>query len=166
MRVLDGDGVELPPGGAALEGAVVLDLSGLDPGLADVEVTVACDVGFAALAVLDATLRPGIELLLELTGFDSALARASLVVTGEGSLDTQTLHGKAPAGVAAAAAAAGVPVVAVCGRLGLDPGQLAAAGFAAAYPLTGESDDLVECLERPGPLLERVGVRIAREQLG
>ena len=77
-------------------------------------------MGFAALAVLGATLRPGIELLLELTGFDTALAGASLVVTGEGSLDAQTLHGKAPAGVAAAAAAAGVPVVAVCGRLGLD----------------------------------------------
>ncbi len=43
-RVLDDDGVELPPGGAALEGAAALDLSGLDPGLADVVVTVACDV--------------------------------------------------------------------------------------------------------------------------
>ena len=46
------------------------------------------------------------------------------------------------------------------------PGQLAAAGFAAAYPLTAETDDLAECLERPGPLLERIGARIAREHLG
>ena len=60
-------------------------------------------MGFAALAVLGATLRPGIELLLELTGFDRPWRGASLVVTGEGSLDAQTLHGKAPAGVAAAA---------------------------------------------------------------
>ena len=116
--------------------------------------------------MLGARLRPGIELLLELTGFSRALAGSSLVVTGEGSLDAQTLHGKAPAGVAAAAAAAGVPAVAVCGRLALDPGQLAAAGFAAAYPLTAESEDLAECLERPGPLLERIGARIAREHLG
>ena len=54
------------------------------------------------------SIRPGIELVLELVGFDAALAqlaRDDLVVTGEGSLDEQTLHGKAPAGVAAAAAA-------------------------------------------------------------
>ena len=123
-------------------------------------------VGFAALAVLGARLQPGIDLVLDLVRFREALPGARLVICGEGSLDAQTLHGKAPAGVAAAAAAAGVPVVAVCGRLGLDPGQLAAAGFAAAYPLTGESDDLAECLARPGPLLERIGARIAREQLG
>jgi glycerate kinase len=61
-------------------------------------------VGFAALAVLAATLRPGIDLVLDLVGFRAALPGAGLVVTGEGSLDEQTLHGKAPAGVAAAAA--------------------------------------------------------------
>jgi glycerate kinase len=48
-------------------------------------------VGFAAMAVLGARMRPGIELLLDLLGFDDALAGAELVVTGEGSLDRQTL---------------------------------------------------------------------------
>ncbi len=62
-------------------------------------------VGFAAIAVLGATARPGIDLMLELTGLRDQLPGAGLVVTGEGSLDEQTLHGKAPAGVAAAAAA-------------------------------------------------------------
>ena len=56
---------------------------------------------------------------------------ADLVVTGEGSLDEQTLHGKAPAGVAAAAAARGIPVVAVCGRTTLDAERLRAAGIHA-----------------------------------
>ncbi len=60
-------------------------------------------VGYAALAALDAELKPGIELMLELVGFAEALPGARLVVTGEGSLDEQTLSGKAPAGVAAAA---------------------------------------------------------------
>lgn len=64
-------------------------------------------VGFAALALLGATMRPGIELLLDLLGFDEAVRGARLVVTGEGCLDEQTLHGKAPAGVAAAATRAG-----------------------------------------------------------
>ena len=73
-------------------------------------------VGFAAHAVLRATLRPGIDLVLDLVDFRAALSGADLVVTGEGSLDEQTLHGKAPAGVAAAARAANLPVVAVAGR--------------------------------------------------
>jgi glycerate 2-kinase len=122
-------------------------------------------VGFAALAVLGAELRPGIDLVLDLVGFADALQGASLVITGEGSLDEQTLHGKAPAGVAAAARQAGVPVVAVAGRAQLTPEQLRDAGFAAAYPLTDESSDLEECMTRPGPLLERIGARIANEHL-
>ena len=73
-------------------------------------------IGFGAMAVLGARLRPGAEVVQELTGLEEALAGADLVVTGEGSLDEQTLHGKAPAGVAAAARRAGVPVVAVAGR--------------------------------------------------
>ncbi len=120
---------------------------------------------FAATALLGARTRPGIALVLELVGFADALAGADLVVTGEGCLDEQTLHGKAPAGVAAAARAAGVPVVAVAGRTELTPAQLRAAGFAAAYPLTDEAADLAECLRAPGPLLERVGERIAGEHL-
>jgi len=122
-------------------------------------------VGFAVIAVLGARLRPGIDLILELTGFHEALKRADLVVTGEGSIDEQTLHGKAPAGVAAAARAAGIPVVAVCGRNLLSKEQLKAAGFAAAYPLTDESSDLQECLTTPGPLLQRIGRRIAEDHL-
>ncbi|WP_436775497.1 glycerate kinase [Yinghuangia sp. YIM S09857] len=95
-------------------------------------------VGFGALAFLGATLRPGIELLLDLLEFETVVAGAALVVTGEGRLDPQTLHGKAPAGVATAAARAGVPVVAVCGRLELTPTQLRTAGIVRAYAL----DDL------------------------
>ena len=58
-------------------------------------------LGFAALAFLGARMRPGIELMLDLHSFAARLAGAQLVVTGEGALDAQTLHGKAPAGVAA-----------------------------------------------------------------
>lgn len=122
-------------------------------------------VGFAALAILGARLRPGFQLVTELTGFAAALEGALLVVTGEGSLDLQTLHGKAPAGVAAAARAAGIPVIAVAGRTQLSDEQLRDAGFAAAYRLTDVASDLAECMARPGPLLERIGVRIANEHL-
>ncbi|MYX42980.1 glycerate kinase, partial [Streptomyces sp. SID89] len=75
-------------------------------------------IGYGAL-ILGARFRAGIDVMLDVLGFAPALERASLVITGEGSLDEQTLHGKAPAGVAAAARAAGKEVVAVCGRLAL-----------------------------------------------
>lgn len=118
-------------------------------------------VGFAALALLGATLRPGIDLVLDLVGFDDLLAGADLVITGEGALDEQTLHGKAPAGVAAAARRSGVPVVAVCGRTTLDADRLTAAGITAAYALEGIEPDLSRCLCEGDALLRTLGARIA-----
>jgi glycerate kinase len=122
-------------------------------------------VGFAAVALLAASLRPGAELVLELAEFAGALAGADVVVTGEGALDEQTLHGKAPAGVAAAAMRAGVPAVAVTGSCLLEPAALAAAGFAEVHTLLAEAggaDPAAEAMSNPGPLLRRVGERIAR----
>ncbi|WP_128379922.1 glycerate kinase [Streptomyces cavernae] len=121
-------------------------------------------IGYGAL-LLGARFRPGIEVMLDVLGFAPALERASLVITGEGSLDEQTLHGKAPAGVAAAARAAGKEVVAVCGRLALPPEALERAGFGRAYPLTEVEPDVARCIAEAGPILERVGERIARDFL-
>jgi glycerate 2-kinase len=125
-------------------------------------------VGFGAVAVLGASIRSGIDLLLELVGFDAALQRLTsddLVVTGEGSLDEQTLHGKAPAGVAAAAAARGIPVVAVCGRATLDPERLRDAGFQAAYAISDIESDPQRSFDEAAPLLEQIGERLARDRL-
>lgn len=120
-------------------------------------------VGFAALAVLGAELRPGIELVLDLVGFQEQLQGIDLVITGEGSLDEQTLRGKAVAGVAAAARAVGVPVVAVCGTNQLDPERLKQAGIRAAYALTDVEPDVRRCLADPAPLLRLLGERIAAD---
>ena len=117
-------------------------------------------VGFAAVAVLRGTLRPGVDLVLELIDFADELAGTDLVVTGEGSLDEQTLHGKAPAGVAAAARAAHVPVIAVAGSCRLDADRLRTAGFDAVYTLLDETSDRDEAFTAPGPLLRRIGARI------
>ncbi|MET0900303.1 MAG: glycerate kinase [Mycobacterium sp.] len=121
--------------------------------------------GFAALAVLGAELRPGVELVLELVDFAARLADADLVITGEGALDEQTLYGKAPAGVAAAAVAAGIPVVAVCGRNSLSAEALRAAGIVAAYALTDLEPDVDKCIAEPTPLLVRIGRLIATDHL-
>ncbi|MFD9390741.1 glycerate kinase [Streptomyces sp. NPDC060000] len=121
-------------------------------------------IGYGAL-LIGARFRAGIEVMLDVLGFASALERAELVITGEGSLDEQTLHGKAPAGVAAAARAAGKEVVAVCGRLALPPVSLGRAGIRRAYPLTDVEPDIGKCISDAGPILERVAERIGRDFL-
>ena len=83
-------------------------------------------VGAGALALLGARLTPGIDLLLDLVGFDEVVEGKDLVVTGEGSVDAQTLSGKAPLGVARRAHAAGVPVLVVAGRADLSTAGRAA----------------------------------------
>ncbi|MFJ5075459.1 glycerate kinase [Streptomyces sp. NPDC088553] len=121
-------------------------------------------IGYGAL-ILGASFRPGIELMLEVLGFAPALERATLVITGEGSLDEQTLHGKAPAGVAAAARAAGKEVVAVCGRLALPPEALGKAGIRRAYALSALEPDPATSMANAGPLLEEASANIARDFL-
>lgn len=124
-------------------------------------------LGFAALAFLGATIRPGIELMLDLLSFARWLDGARLVVTGEGALDTQTLHGKAPAGVARAAAAVApeLPVIAVAGMCSLTADQLCSAGITRAYALTDIELDLGRCRSQAGPLLEDLARLVARDWL-
>jgi len=226
VRLLDRDGQELAPGGGALRSLHAVDLTGLDPRLADTSVVLATDVdnpllgptgaaavyapqkgastaqvaeleqgltqwarllgeatgrdrvtvpgagaaggvGFAALAALGAQPRPGIELILELIDFDGLLSGAILVITGEGSLDRQSLHGKAPVGVATAAARHAVPTVAVAGRCELTETELRTGGLAAAYPLTSIEPDPAVCFADAGRLLEElVATALAPAWLG
>ncbi|QIS03448.1 glycerate kinase [Nocardia brasiliensis] len=123
-------------------------------------------VGYAALAFLGATVRPGIELILELMSFPEQIEGARLVITGEGSLDAQSLHGKAPVGVARAAARAGVPVVAVAGQRALTDAQLRGAHIETAYALTDLEPDPEICIAQAGPLLEKLAGEIAGAWLG
>ncbi|MEC3853152.1 glycerate kinase [Paenarthrobacter ureafaciens] len=118
-------------------------------------------VGYAAIAVLAATRRPGIDVVLEFTRLAERLAGADLVITGEGSLDEQSLLGKTPMGVARAAAAHGVPVIAVCGHTSLTPEQQKDSGFRQVYSLTSMEPSVEVCILEAGSLLERLG-----EELG
>jgi glycerate kinase len=74
--------------------------------------------------LLQANLVSGIDYFLAITGFDAALDRSTHVITGEGSIDEQTLQGKAPFGVARHAKAHGLPVIALAGRLPDNPTTL------------------------------------------
>jgi glycerate kinase len=122
-------------------------------------------VGFAALAFLHADIQPGIDYLLDLLGFNDLVRGARLVITGEGSLDEQSLRGKAPIGVAQAAAKAGVPVVAVCGRRTLSDADLQAAGITAVYALTDLEPDPARCMAEAATLLRDLTVRLAADHL-
>ncbi len=97
-------------------------------------------LGYAFLEYLDAECRPGVALLLETVQFDSLVAGADLVITGEGAADRQTLMGKLPSGILEHAG--GVPVCLVAGRVS-DRDRLLEAGFAR-----------VECINPPGLALE------------
>ena len=88
---------------------------------------------------------------------------ADLVVTGEGSLDEQSLRGKAPFGVVRAARRLGVPVVAVCGRTTLAPDALRAAGFLQTWSLSDLEPDPARSMADAAHLLEELGGTLARE---
>ncbi|HEY3750219.1 MAG TPA: glycerate kinase [Pseudonocardiaceae bacterium] len=138
----------------------------LNPELADAPgAGAAGGIGFAALAVLGATRRSGIDLLLDLIGFADHLTDAALVITGEGSLDEQSLHGKAPIGVVQVAARAGVPSIAVAGRCLLDQQALADAGISAAYALADIEPDPARSIADAANLLEQLAMRVAEDWL-
>lgn len=222
-RLLDTNGEELPPGGAALKLLDRVDLSGLDIRIQTADIILASDVdngllgpfgaaavfapqkgataqdvveleaglsrfvqvlamelgpraielseaagagaaggtGYAALAVLGAVRKPGIDVVLGFTRLAEHLVGASLVVTGEGSLDDQTLMGKTPLGVARLAASLRLPVVAVCGRTPLTREVLHDAGFDRVYALTDLEPDTNRCMTEAGPLVERLGEIVA-----
>ncbi|EOC1454878.1 glycerate kinase [Cronobacter sakazakii] len=205
-RFLDGEGRELAPGGAALARLERLDLSALDPRLAQVSVTAACDVdnplcgekgasavfgpqkgatpaivteldaalrrfgeqleaatgkaiirapgagaaggmGAALLGMLNAELRPGIEIVIESLGLAQAVRDADLVITGEGRLDSQSIHGKTPVGVARVAKQFQRPVVAIAGSLTPDYQIVHEHGIDAAFSVIDRIVTLQEALD-------------------
>lgn len=91
-------------------------------------------LGEAFLAFFNSELKPGVDAVLDLVDFDSAVEGASLVITGEGRIDSQTLFGKLPLGVCSRAAVAGVPTVAIAGMVA-EPVSLLKGGFAGVFPI-------------------------------
>lgn len=118
-------------------------------------------VGFAAYAVLGAERRPGVDVVVDTVGLRDHLASADLCITGEGSLDDQSLGGKTPIGVARAARALGVPVIAVCGRTTLTEDAWRRAGFVGCYTLTDRAPDADTSMREADRLLIGIGREIA-----
>lgn len=119
-------------------------------------------LGFGLLAFLNAQLVQGIDTVLEVVNFEKKLQNADLVLTGEGSLDEQTLHGKTIAGVATVAKA-NVPVLAFGGRMQLNESQLNQLGVRAAYAISDPSMPLEESVRNAKVLLEDAVERALHE---
>jgi len=118
--------------------------------------------GAGLVAFLDARLVRGAPLVVEAAGFDRALAGASVVMGGEGRVDSQTAYGKGPAEVAARSARAGVPVVLLAGALGEGWETVLGAGVAAVLPLAERPATLEEMERDAEGLVERAAERACR----
>lgn len=221
IRFLDAQGDTLPGGGAALANLASIDLSQLDPRIAETEFLVACDVdnpllgergasaifgpqkgatpdqvtqldsalarladisaslmgedarevpgagaagglGYALVQFLKARMAPGIDLVLEAVRFDEKLQGASLVITGEGRMDGQSLSGKTPVGVARWAKRHNLPVIAVCGSIGAGAEGVHAVGIDALFAVVPGVCTLEQAMAEAAPNLERTAAQIAR----
>jgi glycerate kinase len=89
-------------------------------------------------AFLNAKLVNGIDYFLKVASFDKALQKADLVITGEGSIDEQTLHGKGPYGVAKKAKQTNIPVIGLAGKIPLQPGESLKNYFDVLLPINNE----------------------------
>lgn len=221
IRLLDGQGLELPPGGGALRFLDSIDTSGAAPALRETEILVACDVdnplcgplgathmfgkqkgatpemtevlergllkwaqviqrelgvsiaqapgagaagglGAGLMALCNAKLCPGIELVLDTLDADTAFSQADVILTGEGKIDGQTAHGKVPAGVARRAKRFHKPVFAIGGFVTADAADLYACGIDAAVSSMTEPMSLKEALEKSPLLIEQAAQRLFR----
>jgi glycerate kinase len=117
-------------------------------------------LGFGLMAFCGAELRSGFELVAGLSGLQDEIASADLIVTGEGSMDAQTLMGKGPAGVAEMAHAAGARVIALCG-VARNEAALAEQ-FDEVLSLKGLAVSPQESMAQAAELLEKLaaGIRI------
>lgn len=123
-------------------------------------------LGFAMAAFLGASLEPGVELVADAVGLAQAVAGADLVLTGEGSVDEQTLEGKTPAGVAAVAAGAGVPCVVCAGRIKPGARVLLEHGVSALVKVGPSDEPLEEALRHGEVNMRRAVAGFLREWVG
>lgn len=111
-------------------------------------------LGFGLMRFANAELVPGFELMAELTGLERAVMEADLVVTGEGSLDVQSLSGKGPVALARMARGHGKPVIAFCGRT--DAAARASGLFDAIHELSATGLPKETLMARAGELLAEI----------
>ncbi|MCA9910223.1 MAG: glycerate kinase [Anaerolineae bacterium] len=117
---------------------------------------------FAAglMAFANGRIQSGVDLILDYHHFDDLLQDAALVLTGEGRIDSQTLSGKGPFGIARRAALQGVRTIALVGTLDVDEKSLHAAGIWSALPIVPRPMSLRYALKNAAALVENAALRL------
>jgi glycerate kinase len=111
-------------------------------------------------AYLNAKLVNGIDYFLDMTGFDQSLAHSQLVITGEGSIDEQTLQGKGPYGVAIRAKKAKVPVIGLAGKIPLEPSKKLSEYFNVLLAIGNEPVDISVAIAQTRKNLLRISKQV------
>ena len=107
---------------------------------------------------MNGRLRRGVDMVMEMVGFDDAAAKADLIITGEGRIDGQSAQGKLISGVCSHAGK--TPVVALCGKLDASQAEIKAIGLKAAYVINDGNPSLKEMLAATAENLERTAATI------
>lgn len=116
-------------------------------------------IGFSLRSLLDTEFRSGLELIVELSGFEQHMKNAGLLLTGEGRIDGQSVLGKVPVGVARVAKRYSVPVIAFAGSIGKGAEQLEREGISAIVPLASGPMSLEQAMTEGEKLLYEAAVR-------
>lgn len=118
-------------------------------------------MGAALFAFCGAKLRPGIDIVTEALHLDTLVADANLVITGEGRMDSQTIHGKVPVGVARVAKRYHIPVIGIAGSLTADVGVVHQHGIDAVFSVLYRICSLDDALEQAGENVRMAARNIA-----
>jgi glycerate kinase len=118
-------------------------------------------LGAALLGLFDAELRPGIQIVMDAVNLSEVVKDADLVITGEGRIDSQTIHGKTPIGVARTAKQYDIPVIAIAGSTAKDCEVVHEHGIDAAYSVVLGATDLPTALKEAAFNVEMTSRNIA-----
>lgn len=117
-------------------------------------------LGAGAMAFLNANLHPGIDTVLDITDFEKKCSGVDWIITGEGKIDAQTLHGKLIKGLVKRAK--GIPVIALCGALLATAAELEQLGLQAAFSILNRPMNLEEALQNTANLLEQTAQQVCK----
>lgn len=119
-------------------------------------------LGAGLIAFLGGELKPGVEIVLEVTGLVEKLEGADLVITGEGAMDGQTAYGKTPSGVARVAKERGIPVIAIVGTVGKGIEEVYGIGIDAVFSIINRPCTLEEAMAEGAELIVQTAENIGR----
>ena len=119
-------------------------------------------MGAAFIGLIDAVLKPGVDIVIEIVDLANSLVDANLVITGEGRVDNQTIHGKTPTGVAKVAKSCNLPVICIAGSVEDGADFTHQLGIDEIYSVTEGDYDLTEVLIEAEHKLTQAAQKIAK----